>query len=56
MRGLERILSGYEQSLDRERQTAGLVWPLESALLFTGLKAMALPCTLHHAWWDDWLL
>lgn len=46
-------LRRYEQRLARERQ-CGPVWPLESSLVFTGLKAMALPYELHPAWRDGW--
>lgn len=47
------ILRRYEQRLERERQS-GLAWPLESSLVFAGLKAMALPYELHPAWRDGW--
>ncbi|GAA3784733.1 hypothetical protein GCM10022403_019290 [Streptomyces coacervatus] len=49
----EGILRRYEQQLERERQ-CGLVWPLESSLVFAVLKAMALPYELHPAWRDSW--
>jgi hypothetical protein len=47
------ILRRYEQRLEHERR-CGPVWPLESSLVFAGLKAMALPYELHSAWRDAW--
>ncbi|MFR0354133.1 DUF6221 family protein [Streptomyces sediminimaris] len=49
----QRILARCEQRI-RHEQEEGVCWPLESAIAFQTMKALALPFELHPAWQDSW--